>query len=60
MYLHEGDSEYNKNELSNATHFFTEGIKANCKNVELNAKLYSNRATAYFYLGKICQNVLLL
>ena len=24
----------------------------NCKDKELNAKLYSNRAIAYFYLGK--------
>lgn len=36
----------------NAIHFYTEGIKVACKDKELNAKLYSNRATAHFYLGK--------
>ena len=36
----------------NAVHYYTEGIKVNCKDKELNAKLYSNRAIAHFYLGK--------
>ena len=54
VYKNEGNDEYRKQEFSNAMHFYTEGIKVNCKDDELNAKLYSNRATAHFYLGKTC------
>ena len=32
--------------------FYTEGIKVNCKDEELNAILYSNRAAARFNLGE--------
>jgi len=39
-------------EFSNAIHFYTEGIKVDCKDEELKAKLYSNRATAQYYLGE--------
>ena len=37
----------------NAIHFYTEGIKVKCKDEELNGKLYSNRAIAHFYCGKV-------
>lgn len=53
VYYNEGNDEFNRNEYSNAIYFYTEGIKVNCKDDELNAKLYSNRATAHFYLGEI-------
>ena len=53
VYKNEGDDEFRNNEFSNAIHFYTEGIKVNCKDDELNTKLYSNRATAHFHLGKI-------
>ena len=53
VYFEEGNKEYRKKETYNAIYFYTEGIKVNCKDVQLNAKLYSNRATAYFYLGKV-------
>lgn len=53
MYAEEGNKEYSKKEAYNAIYFYTEGIQVNCKDVQLNAKLYSSRATAYFYLGKI-------
>ena len=53
MYLGEGNKEYRRKEASNALSFYTQGIQVNCKNNALNAKLYSNRATAHFYLGKI-------
>ncbi|KAL9981542.1 hypothetical protein ACROYT_G010254 [Oculina patagonica] len=46
-----GNYEYSKKNLRNAIHFYTEGIKVNCKDDELNAKLYSNRAIAYLHLG---------
>ena len=52
VYRKEGNDEYNKKNFNNAIHFYTEGIKVNCKDEELNAKLYSNRATADFNLGK--------
>ena len=53
VYLEEGDKEYGKKEVFNAIYFYTEGIRLNCKDDKLNAKLYSNRATAYFHLGRI-------
>ena len=37
----------------NAIHFYTEGIKVKCKDEELNGKMYSNRAIAHFYCGKV-------
>jgi len=52
VYKNEGNDEYRKKNFSNAIDFYTEGIKVNCKDEELNAKLHNNRATAHFYLGK--------
>ena len=52
VYMSEGNKEYFEKEFNNAINFFTEGIKVNCKDEELNAKLYSNRATAHFCLGE--------
>ena len=54
MYSDEGDKEFEKGEFHNAVYFYTEGIKVSCKDDELNAKLYRNRASAYKQLGKIC------
>jgi len=51
VYKNEGNDEYRKKNFSNAVYFYTEGIKVNCKDKELNAKLHSNRATAYLYLA---------
>ena len=48
----QGNEEYRKRDFINAIHFYTEGIKVNCKDEELNAQLYSNRAIANFKLGK--------
>lgn len=53
VYQEEGDKEFTRIQVSNAIYFYTEGIQVNCKDVQLNAKLYSNRATAYYHLGKI-------
>ncbi len=53
VYLQEGNKEYKKKEYLNAIYFYTEGLQVNCKDDELNAKLYSNRATAYFHSGVI-------
>ena len=52
VYKNEGNDEYKKKNFNNAIYFYTEGIKVNCKDEELNAKLYSNRAAAHFNLGK--------
>lgn len=51
VYRNQGNEEYTKRNFKNAVHFYTEGIKTNCKDKELKAKLYSNRALAHFYLG---------
>ena len=32
---------------------YTEGIEVKCKDEELNAKLYNNRASAHYHLGKV-------
>ena len=53
MYLEEGTKECKSNEAGNAVYFYTEGIQVNSKDDMLNAKLYSDRATAYYRLGKI-------
>ena len=53
MYFEEGNKEYRRKESGNAVYFYTKGIQVKCKDDMLNAKLYSNRATANFYLGKI-------
>ena len=52
VYKNEGNNEYRKNDFRNAVYFYTEGINVNCKHKELEAKLYSNRATAHYYLGE--------
>ena len=53
VYKSEGNDAYGKKDLVNAIHFYTEGIKVKCKDEELNSKLYSNRAIAHFYCGKV-------
>ena len=59
VYKNEGNDEYKKNNFNNAIYFYTEGIKVNSKDEELNAKLYSNRAAAHFNLGKKLQSVIM-
>lgn len=51
VFKDEGNNEYKKKEFKGAVDFYTEGLEVNCKDDELNAKLYSNRATANFHLG---------
>ena len=52
VYKNEGNDEYGKKNFRNAVNFYTEGIKVNCKDEELKAKLYCNRAAAHFRLGE--------
>ncbi|XP_066026205.1 tetratricopeptide repeat protein 28-like [Pocillopora verrucosa] len=49
--LEKGNREYRQEEANNAINLYTEGLRVNCKDKRMNAKLYSNRATAHFRLG---------
>ena len=51
-FKNEGNDKFRKKDFSNAILLYTQGIKVNCKDEEPKAKLYSNRATAYFNLGE--------
>ena len=48
-----GNDEYSKKDFTSAIHCYTEGIKVECRDEELNAQLYNNRAKAHFCLGKV-------
>ena len=52
VYNTEGNERYKQEDFTNAIYFYTEGIQVNCKDEELKADMYSNRAEAYFRLGK--------
>ena len=52
MYNNEGNEAYTKEDYSSAVYFYTKGIKVNCKDEELLAELYSNRAEEQFNLGE--------
>ena len=55
VYNDEGSEAYDKKDYSNAVYSYTEGIKVNCKDKDLIAELYSNRAHAHLCLGEaIC------
>ncbi|XP_053325215.1 tetratricopeptide repeat protein 4 [Spea bombifrons] len=47
----EGNEYFKEKNYEKAVASYTEGIKKKCKDVELNAILYTNRAAAQFYLG---------
>ena len=51
VYNTEGNERHGEDDFTNAIHFYTEGIQVNCKDEELRAELYSNRAETYFCLG---------
>lgn len=53
VYRNQGNEAFKKGDFLEAIHFYTEGIKVNCNEKELKAKLYNNRATAHFKLGRI-------
>ena len=55
MYKLDGNEEFMHKNFSNAIYFFTEGINVSCKDEEVKAKIYNNRAAANFHLGEdIC------
>ncbi|CAI9621344.1 unnamed protein product [Staurois parvus] len=47
----EGNDFFKEKNYKKAIEAYTEGIKKNCKDQELNAVLYTNRAAAQFHLG---------
>ena len=51
VYNTEGNERYKQEDFTNAIYFYTEGIQVKCKDEELKAELYGNRAEAYFRLG---------
>ncbi|XP_066029508.1 tetratricopeptide repeat protein 28-like [Pocillopora verrucosa] len=51
VYRNQGNEAFKRGEFINAIHFYTKGIKMNCDEKELKAKLYNNRAIAHFKLG---------
>nr|XP_058960864.1 tetratricopeptide repeat protein 28-like [Pocillopora verrucosa] len=50
-YRNEGNEAFKKGDSINAIHFYTKGIKMNCNEKVLKAKLYNNRAIAHSKLG---------
>lgn len=51
VYRNQGNEAFKKGDFLNAVLFYTEGIKVNCNDIELKAKLYNNRAIVHFKLG---------
>ena len=52
LFKNQGNDEFRKKDVSNAILLYTKGINVDIKDEELKAKMYSNRATAHFNLGK--------
>ena len=50
----EGNNEYRKGAYNYAIVCYTEGIKENCDDKNVNAKLFTDRATAHLQLGEYC------
>ena len=57
VYRNEGNEAFKKGDFINAIHFYTKGLKINCNEKELKAKLYNNRAIAHFKLGKMIRTL---
>ncbi|KAG1941012.1 tetratricopeptide repeat protein [Pimephales promelas] len=47
----EGNDYFKEKNYKKSVVSYTEGLKKNCMDLELNAILYTNRAAAHFYLG---------
>ena len=47
-----GNDAFSKHDFVKAINLYTEGIEVKCKDEDLNAKLYNNRASAHYHLGK--------
>ena len=55
-----GNEAFKKGFFISAIHFYTKGIKVNCNDKELKAKLYNNRSIAHLKLGKTMRVFFLL
>ncbi|XP_073708744.1 tetratricopeptide repeat protein 4 [Garra rufa] len=49
----EGNDYFKEKNYKKAVVSYTEGLKKNCTDIELNAVLYTNRAAAHFHLGNM-------
>ncbi|KTF94621.1 hypothetical protein cypCar_00002297 [Cyprinus carpio] len=49
----EGNEYFKEKNYKKAVVSYTEGLKNNCMDIELNAILYTNRAAAHFHLGNM-------
>ena len=52
-YKDDGNSEFQKKKYRIAVDNYTEGIKCQCPDRNLNAILYTNRAAAQYHLGNL-------
>ena len=57
VYNNEGDEACFKEDYSTTIYFYTEGIKVNCKGIDLKFKLYNNRAYANLRSGEAIWNL---
>ena len=48
-----GIDAFLKGDFLKAINLYTKGIEVKCKDGDLNAKLYNNRASAHYHLGKV-------
>ena len=48
-----GNDAFLKGDFVKAINLYTEGIEVKCKDEDLNSKLYNNRASAHYHLGKV-------
>ena len=48
-----GNDAFSKGDFVKAINLYTEGIEVKSKDEDLNAKLYNNRASAHYHLGKV-------
>ena len=48
-----GNDAFSKHDFVKAINLYTEGIEVKSKDEDLNAKLYNNRASAHYHLGKV-------
>lgn len=56
-YKEDGNYKYKRKQFREAIAAYTEGIKVKCDNIELNAILHNNRATAHWNLGELIHSI---
>ena len=49
----DGNDAFLNHDFVKAINLYTEGIEVKCEDEGLNAKLYNNRASAHYHLGKV-------